>query len=98
MIVVPRASGVAMRYWHTAAQLAAIVSGCYVLSSNRVSDGAGPRPQFGGRGFVYSPSGELLAETSATRPLVCATIELSLVTEAQHNYPCNVRELNAARA
>jgi N-carbamoylputrescine amidase len=37
VIVVPRASGTALELWHTAARMAAIVSGCYVLSSNRVS-------------------------------------------------------------
>lgn len=37
VIAVPRASGMSMRKWHTAAAMAAIVSGCYVLSSNRAA-------------------------------------------------------------
>jgi predicted amidohydrolase len=94
-IVVPRASGTETRHWHAAAQMAAIVSGCYVLSSNRASDGASPRSLFGGRGFVYSPSGELLAETSIENPLICVSIDAALVQKAQRSYPCTVRELDA---
>lgn len=100
LIVSPRASGASMRHWHAAARLAAIVSGCYVLSSNRVSNGDDTGPQFGGRGFIYSPTGDLLGETSAAMPLLCANIELSLVADAQRQYPCYVREVDvvAARA
>ena len=50
-----------MRYWDAAARMAAIVSGCYVLSSNRVSYGARSGQRFGGHGFAYSPAGDLLA-------------------------------------
>jgi N-carbamoylputrescine amidase len=57
VIVVPRASGASGK-WDTAA-MAAIVSGCYVLSSNRASQVNDPDSSFGGRGFVYSPTGEL---------------------------------------
>ena len=93
VIVAPRASGADMLNWDTAARLAAIVSGCYVLSSNRVSERADARPHFGGRGFVYSPTGALLGETSNAMPFLSANIELDLVAEAQHNYPCYVREI-----
>jgi N-carbamoylputrescine amidase len=75
--------------------MAAIVSGCYVLSSNRVSDGAGPGPHFGGSGFIYSPTAQLLAETTAAKPFLYAHIELALVAHAQRTYPCFVREMDA---
>lgn len=93
VIVSPRASGTTMHYWHAAARMAAIVSGCYVLSSNRVSHWDDSGQQFGGRGFVYSPTGELLAETSAAKPFLCTNIELALVADAQSRYPCCVREI-----
>jgi N-carbamoylputrescine amidase len=48
---------------------------------------------FGGCGFVYSPTGELLGETSASTPLVTIDIDLARVAEAQRSYPCYVREL-----
>jgi N-carbamoylputrescine amidase len=92
VIAVPRASG-ASRNWDTAAAMAAIVSGCYVVSSNRAPRVGDSNSNFGGRGFVYSPAGELLAETSTATPLVTVEIDLARVAEAQRAYPCYVREL-----
>jgi N-carbamoylputrescine amidase len=93
VIVSPRASCTSMRAWDAAARMAAIVSGCYVLSSNRVSDSAGSEPRFGGRGFAYSPTGELIGETSNSVPLISVDVDKGLVAEAQRNYPCYVREI-----
>jgi len=96
LIVVPRASGVSVHQWHVAAAMAAVSSGCYVLSSNR-RRGSGPTAQpFGGRGFAFSPAGKLIAETSAATPLATIDIDLRQVQEAQANYPCYVKELNQA--
>jgi N-carbamoylputrescine amidase len=95
VIVVSRASGTSMHRWHIAAAMAALVSGCYVLSSNRVSPKTDSEPTFGGCGFAYSPTGELLAETSASTPFICIEIDLNRVAEAQERYPCNVLELKS---
>jgi N-carbamoylputrescine amidase len=92
VIAVPRASG-ASRKWEIAAAMAAIVSGCYVLSSNRAPQTDETDSNFGGKGFVYSPAGELLGETSSSTPLVTIDIDLARVAEAQRSYPCYVREL-----
>ena len=92
VIVVPRASGASQK-WYTAAAMAAIVSGCYVLSSNRAPTGNDQDSNFGGRGFAFSPTGELLVETSVSNPCVSINIDLNRVTEAQRSYPCYVREL-----
>lgn len=97
VIVVPRASGVSVHQWHAAAAMAAISSGCYVLSSNRRSDSEPSMPTFGGRGFAFSPAGNLIAETSAATPLVTVDIDLQQVREAQANYPCYVKELSESR-
>lgn len=94
LIVVPRASGASMRHWHASARMAAIVSGCYVLSSNRVSLAGGAAPHFGGKGFIYSPTGNLLGMTSTERPLLNVCIDLALVADAQRKYPCYVREID----
>ena len=93
VIVLPRASGTSTAAWHTAARMAAIVSGCYVLSSNRVSTHLDDEPLFGGVGFAYSPTGDLLQETSDGLPLAVVEIDLDLVKRAQRGYPCYVREL-----
>lgn len=82
-----------MHLWNTAAAMAAAVSGCYVLSSNRVASRTGAEPNFGGRGFAYSPTGELLAETSSSKPIASVDIDLARVAQAQEGYPCYVREL-----
>lgn len=92
VIVVPRASGASQK-WYTAAAMAAIVSGCYVLSSNRAPAEKDHDSNFAGRGFAYSPAGELLAETSPSTPLVSVEIDIATVAEAQRSYPCYVREL-----
>ena len=47
----------------------------------------------GGKGFIYSPTGNLLGMTSADRPLLTMGLNLSLVADAQRRYPCNVREI-----
>jgi predicted amidohydrolase len=92
IIAVPRASGVkSLHRWRTAISMAAIVSGCYVLSSNR--SGGNGKNSFGGHGMIVAPSGDVLAETSETHPVVAAAIDLSGVSEAQLAYPCSVEEL-----
>jgi N-carbamoylputrescine amidase len=93
VIVVPRASGACLGVWHAAARMAAFVSGCYVVSSNRVSPRGNCDPSFGGGGFAYSPAGELLQETSEELPFVGVQIDIDRVTHAQRNYPCYIREL-----
>lgn len=98
VIVSPRASGSSRHRWDAAACMAAIVSGCYVLSSNRVCGGDRSGPRFGGHGFAYSPTGELLGNTSVAAPLLTVNIDLEAIEKAQRNYPCNVSELDSLRA
>jgi N-carbamoylputrescine amidase len=94
VLAVPRAvGGETLNRWLVAVRMAAIVSGCYVLSSNRVGpDSKGQT--FGGRGWIVDPSGELVAETSPERPIVFCDIDLRWVGEAQRQYPCYVQELS----
>lgn len=75
LIVIPRATGVNIHRWMIAGAMAALESGCYVASANRIGqtpDG----PQFGGAGFVFSPTGELLAQTSADQSVVIVDLDL----------------------
>lgn len=87
VIAVPRATGSSHARWKTAAAMAAIVSGCCVVSSNRAGGG------FGGKGFAFSPGGELIAETDADNPVLSIEIDLAEVRRAQASYPCYLREL-----
>lgn len=93
VILAPRASGVVTEHWQIALAMAALSSGCYVISANRV--GSEASQTFGGRGFAYAPGGELIAETNEHCPLATIDVDLDRVTAAQADYPCTVRELAA---
>lgn len=94
IIAAPRTVGSStLARWLTAMKMAAIVSGCYLLSSNR--GGRDSRGQvFGGRGWVIDPAGDLVVQTSSASPVVFCEIDLVWVRRAQREYPCCVRELS----
>jgi N-carbamoylputrescine amidase len=94
VLLVPRAVGpTSLRRWLVAARMAAIVSGAYVLSSNRA--GVDSRGQaFGGAGWIVDPFGDLVAETSSSAPVAFHTLDTALVRQAQREYPCYVKELS----
>ena len=86
-ILVPRATGSgSLDRWLVAMRMAAIVSGSYVLSSNRSGQ------NFGGRGWIIDPFGTAVATTSAETPAAFHEIDTELVEKAQREYPCYVRE------
>ncbi|WP_201379017.1 carbon-nitrogen hydrolase family protein [Ktedonobacter sp. SOSP1-52] len=86
IIAVPRAATRHER-WVIAPQMAAIASGAFVLSSNRVDEHL-----FSGRGLVIDPDGKLLAETSREKPFVTVDIDLEQSTQAKRTYPRDVVE------
>lgn len=91
LIVVPRASGASNGRWLTAGAMAALVSGCYVVSSNR----AGRTPQgqvFGGVAFAFQPDGEPLAQSTDTASIVAFDVDPARSRVQQALYPCYVRE------
>jgi len=89
IIAVPRATGDDHAQWATACAMAAIVSGAYVISSNRVGQ-AGQGPVFGGRGMAFGPDGSPLARTSAAEPLVLVEVDLGAARQRKAEYPCYV--------
>ena len=86
IIAVPRAS-VDNERWVVATRMAAIASGAFVISSNRVDEHL-----FGGRGLAIGPDGEVLASTSRHVPFVTVAINLTESVLAKKTYPRNVRE------
>ena len=92
LIAVPRAVGKwSLPRWLVAMKMAAVVSGCYVMTSNRNGiDSQGQ--EFGGRGWVVDPNGDLVAQTSVASSVVTYNIDLDCVATAQSEYPCYVRE------
>jgi N-carbamoylputrescine amidase len=93
LIVIPRASGANIESWKIAGAMASLVSGAYVVSSNRVGLSRGGT-QFGGGGFAYAPQGRLLAVTSPANPLGMLELDPKVASFAQSNYPCYVPELD----
>ncbi len=92
LIVVPRATGAGMiPQWMAALSMAAIVSGCYVLSSNRAGVSAKGQ-RFGGQGCVVSPSGAVLATSTPETPVVFHNIDLRAAEKAKRSYPVYVAE------
>ncbi len=93
LLAVPRAVGRgSLGRWLAALKMAAIVSGCYAVSSNRGGlDSRGQ--QFGGCGWVVDPEGDLVAQTSRSTPVVFHDLDPSWAERARTEYPCYVREL-----
>jgi N-carbamoylputrescine amidase len=92
LIVLPRASGTDNESWKIAGAMASLVSGAYVVSSNRSGRSVGGT-QFGGSGFAYAPHGRLLAVTSPANPVLTLDLDPEMIASAQRGYPCYVPEL-----
>lgn len=92
LIVVPRATGKNYENWITAGKMAAIVSGSYVVSSNRTGL-MGDGPHFGGFGFAIGPEGDLIGKTSSDSTLTLIEIDVQLSARQRQEYPCYVAEL-----
>ncbi len=91
LIAIPRATGLAIGPWLTAGAMAALVSGSYVASSNRVGRRRPGGPRFGGGGFAYAPDGTLLGMTGPERPCITFDLDIGTAAERQRNdYPCYV--------
>jgi N-carbamoylputrescine amidase len=91
LIAIPRATGTCIDNWLAAGKMAAIVSGSYVVSSNRV--GLSNRGvTFGGAGFAYHPDGSLMAMTTPEQPLLVIEVEPAVSARQRASYPCYVVE------
>jgi N-carbamoylputrescine amidase len=77
--------------------MAAIVSGSYVISANRLGQ-SGNGPDFGGRGFACAPDGQVIAETSPALPLATIELDLSFSHRQKSEYPCYVVDSQEKRA
>jgi N-carbamoylputrescine amidase len=93
LLVVPRATPPgSLPNWKTSMRMAAIVSGCYVASSNRAgTDSAGQR--FVGSGWIVNPHAEVIGETTQREPVVTAVVDRSMIQRAKAGYPRYVEEL-----
>ena len=72
--------------WRAAGVVAAVRSGAFSVSSNRVD----PTGACGGVGWIISPTGEVLASTSPDAPFATIEIDLAASSAARGGYPCSV--------
>jgi len=84
ILLTPRAtSSATAAKWQAAGVVAAVRSGAYSLSSNRVeTTGAS-----GGMGWIIDPAGDVLAITSAVAPFATCDLDLTHATKAKESYP-----------
>ena len=93
VICVPRATGGGCDdVWLGTLKIMAQHTGCYVISSNRKTpqdfDGQIYNGQvFNGRGVIFNPFGEMIAETTDDQPLVTASIDIEAIEQAKNTYP-----------
>ncbi len=92
LILVPRATEQAtFDKWLAGARTAAVVSGCFCLSSNR-ADHVGHLADLGGQGWIIDPDGRVLGTTSPEYPFLTLDIDLDHVQRARTTYPRYVQE------
>ncbi|MFT4038251.1 MAG: carbon-nitrogen hydrolase family protein [Thermomicrobiales bacterium] len=94
LIALPRAAGTKTENWLLAGRMAALVSGCYVVSSNR-SGRAPDGTEFGGAGFAVAPDGTVLTMTAASTPLRVVEVQPELAARQRKAYPCYVVDRSA---
>jgi N-carbamoylputrescine amidase len=90
LIAVPRAMPATVsHFFDVALKMNAIVSGCYVASSNRGGvDSAGET--YEGRGCIVDPAGHTVAQTSAFDRVVVHELNTDFVAWKKSIYPCDV--------
>jgi N-carbamoylputrescine amidase len=84
LLLSPRATAAATTAkWLAMGVVAAVRTGSFSLSSNRVDRAGG----CGGRGWIIDPAGEVLAVTSGTEPFATREIDLMESAKARSSYP-----------
>jgi len=84
LLLSPRAtSSATTATWLALGVVAAVRSGAFSLSSNRID----PTGACGGGGWIIDPSGEVLAITSHSEPFATRDIDLTKATRAKDTYP-----------
>ena len=87
LLLSPRATSLATTSkWLALGAVAAMRSGAFSLSSNRL-DATGA---CGGRGWIIDPDGNVLAITSAAEPFATVDVDLAKAAKAKESYPRSV--------
>ena len=77
--------------WLVGGRATAVVSGAFVLSSNRISR-EGEEADLGGQGWILGPNGKVLGLTSNEHPFLTLELDLKKVDQAKQTYPRYVKD------
>ncbi|MDH3387711.1 MAG: carbon-nitrogen hydrolase family protein [Gammaproteobacteria bacterium] len=92
LLCVPRATPHAsVAKWLAGGQAAAVCAGAYCLSSN-LWNPPGSRADCGGRGWIVSPEGDVLALTDPDSPFATLGIDIEFARRSKTTYPRYVAE------
>jgi N-carbamoylputrescine amidase len=92
LIVCPRATpSDTLDKWQAGGQAAAVVSGAFALSSNRISRD-GEQANLGGQGWIVGPNGKVLGLTSPEHPFLTLDLDIEKAEKAKSTYPRYVKD------
>jgi N-carbamoylputrescine amidase len=92
LLCIPRATPHgSLQKWLAGGQAAAVCAGAYCLSSN-IWNPPGSKADCGGLGWIISPEGDVLAQTSEESPFASAEIDLEFARQSKATYPRYVAE------
>jgi N-carbamoylputrescine amidase len=92
LLCVPRATPhKSVKRWLAGGQAAAVCAGAFCLSSNLWTPPGG-KVDCGGLGWIISPEGDVLAQTSEDAPFVTVEVDPQVARQAKTTYPRYVAE------
>jgi len=87
LIACPRATPKStLDKWLVAGRAAAVVSGAFCASSNRINL-TGKGADLGGQGWIVGPDGDVLGQTTQKKPFLTVDVDLNKAEEAKRTYP-----------
>ena len=92
LLCIPRATPHgSLQKWLAGGQVAAVCAGAYCLSSN-IWNPPGSKADCGGLGWIISPEGDVLAQTSEDLPFASVEVDLQIARQSKATYPRYVFE------
>ena len=92
LIACPRATPHStLEKWLVGGQAAAVVSGAFTLSSNKINR-QGEEADLGGQGWIVGPNGKVLGLTSQEQPYLTLDLDLTKAEKAKEMYPRYVQD------
>jgi N-carbamoylputrescine amidase len=92
LIVCPRATPRStLDKWLAGGRAAAVVSGAFALSSNKINREE-EKADLGGQGWIVGPNGKVLGITSHEHPFLTLDLDLTKAEKAKETYPRYVKD------